>query len=103
MIVNEYGIIYYLGTSFDMSAYTALILTFTKPDGTTLVVQNPDVSIVAAPVTTTKGVFAANTYFKYTFQDGDIDQAGTWTVRGTYRESPTVQLFSTVDTFVVSE
>lgn len=101
MNVNEYGVQFVLGVSFDMSANTGLSLIFTKPSGDVLTVTNPAVTIAASPVTTTAGVFAANTYFLYTFVSGDVDEAGSWTVRGTYDASGPVHLISDAATFTI--
>ena len=101
MNVGEYGVQFVLGTSFDMSANTSLSLTFTKPDGTTLTVSNPDVTIDAAPITTTAGTFDANTYFLYTFESGDVNQSGDWSVRGTYNAAGPVHLISSIGYFTI--
>lgn len=80
---DEWGVVFRLNTNYDMSGNTALSLTFTKPDGTTLTVSNPSVT---APNSTASG-FDANEYFQYTFVDGDVDQDGPWSVRGTYTDA----------------
>lgn len=75
---------------FDMSANTALSLTFTRTDGTKLVVNNPQVIAPAVPVTDpTLGPLNANEYFEYITQVGDIPEgsAGDWTVCGIYTDS----------------
>lgn len=97
MNVGEYGVIKRHGVAFDMSANTALSLTFTKPSGATLTVSNPDVSAPGS----VGGSFAANEYFQYTFANGDVDEAGTWTVRGTYTDG-SKQLISDAATFTVN-
>ena len=88
---GEYGVRYVLGTSFNMASNTALSLVFTKPDGTTLTKTNPNVTIANTPyaptTTPSLGTFAANTYFLYTFVNGDVDQSGDWTVHGIYSAS----------------
>jgi len=101
MNVGEYGVQFVLGTSFDMSANTSLSLTFTKPDGTTLT-KTSGVTISASPITTTAGTFAANTYFLYTFVSGDVDQAGDWSVRGTYNATGPVHLISSIAYFTIA-
>ena len=87
-----------------MSANTGLSLIFTKPDGTLLTVTNPQVTISASsysPTTTPNlGTFAGNTYFLYTFANGNVDQSGTWKVRGHYTASG-VLLISNPATFTV--
>ena len=102
MNVNEYGIIFVLGVSYDLSSMTNLSITFNKPDGTTLTVATPDVTISATPIDTTKGTFAANTYALYTFAVGDVDPAGDWTARLTATKVG-VRLISDVASFTVSD
>jgi hypothetical protein len=80
MNVNNWGVIFYFGTDFDLSSNSSLTLTFTKPNGATLVVTSPQVYIRNAQ----QGPFAPNTYAIYTFQEGDVDQAGEWSARLTY-------------------
>ena len=101
--MHEFGVQVLLGTSFDMTINTSLSLTFIKPDLTTLTVTSPAVTIDPAeyiPATTPPGNFPGNTYFIYTTQPGDIDQAGEWSVRGTY-EAPGIQLISDPITFTI--
>jgi hypothetical protein len=98
MNVNEYGVVLQLGVSFDMSSYTSLSLTFTKPDLTLLTV----IAVLGvAPVTTPLGIFAANTYVTYKFLAGQVNQAGLWSVRLTYQDASPAQLISTIGTFTV--
>ena len=75
---------------FDMSASTALSLTFTRLDGTTLTVTNPDVTAPAVPVTDpTLGPLNASEYFEYIIQAGDIPEGskGDWKVCGVYTDA----------------
>lgn len=105
MNVGESGVRFLIGVGYDMSAYTGLSITFTKPDGEELTVTNPEVSISASPVVTTEGTFAANTYGIYIFEDGDVDQDGLWSARLTYDDnaSPVPQhLISDVATFTIN-
>lgn len=102
MNVNEYGIAVLFSTGYDMSSFTTVSITFTKPDGTLLTVTNPAVSVPNVDVTTTQGVFAAHKYLSYTTVNGDIDQAGTWTARAFYIDPTPRRLDSTVATFTVS-
>ena len=78
MKVGEYGIGFRFGVGFDLSTATALTLTFTKPDETTLVVTNPTVEVGSVDASTDLGTFSANEYVRYTFAQGDVDQAGEW-------------------------
>lgn len=50
MNVGEFGIPFYFSTGFNMLAATFLTLTFTKPDGTQLVVTSPAVSVGTSSV-----------------------------------------------------
>lgn len=101
MNVGEWGIAALFSTGYDMSGFTALSLTFTKPDGTTLVVTNPDVTVPGTDIETTAGLFVANEYVRYVFVDGDVDQTGDWTARVTYDDG-FEHLISDVDGFTVS-
>lgn len=100
MNVGEFGVVLQFGASFDMSANTALSITFIKPDLTTLIVTP---TLGTEPVSTPLGVFAANTYAVYTFVSGDVDQAGMWSARLTYTDTMAATLLiSTIGTFSVS-
>ena len=99
MNVNEYGVVLQMCVSFDMSAYTSLSFTFTKPDSTTLTVAGVlGTNTIATPL----GTFTANTYAYYTFVQGDVTQVGEWTVRLTYLDASPAKLISTVGTFTVN-
>lgn len=98
MNVNEYGVVLQFGVSFNMAQETSLSLTFTKPDLTTLTVA---ASLGNTPIVTPLGTFAANTYVTYTFLQGQVDQAGSWSVRLTYKDATPAQLISTVGRFTV--
>lgn len=101
MNVNEYGIYFLFSTGFDMRDFTGLEIHFTKPDGSALVVTNPDVSVGTTNVTTTIGPFTAYKYAQYVFKDGDVDQTGTWSARVVYDDS-TQHLISDVATFTIN-
>lgn len=98
----EYGVWFWMSVGFDISGFTALTIEFTKPDGTALVVTNPDVEVGAMDVNTVWGLFPANKYFAYRFQNGDVDQAGVWSVRSTYLDG-SQYLISDVATFTINE
>lgn len=105
MNVNEYGVDFAFSTGFDMSAFTAISIVFTKPDGTTLTVSNPNVTVPNVDLTTTLGVFTAKTYAQYTFVQNDVNQAGPWSARVVYDNttlSPPQHLISDVGTFTVN-
>lgn len=97
MNANEYGILFEFGTGFDMSGNTSLSLVFTRPDATVLTVTNPAVTISAAAAPP----FLGNQYMKYTFASGDINQAGSYSVRAIYNDGLPSHLISNVGTFVV--
>ena len=103
MIVGEYGIPFRLGVNYDLSAATSLTLVFTKPDRSTLSVTNPDVSVGSLPINTNVGNFAANTYVTYTFQSGDVDQHGQWSVRLTYEDASPKRLYSKISHFTIAQ
>lgn len=94
MNVGEYGIALQFGTGFDMSSQTSLHIQFTKPNGTVLTVVGTLGTILSAP-------FSANQYVKYTFVNGDIDQAGSYQVRAIYDDGLPSHLISDIGTFVV--
>lgn len=98
MNVNEYGVVFQFGVSFNMAAHTSLSLTYTKPDATTLTVT-PTLGTV--DVSTPLGTFSANTYVTYTFVNGDVDQAGSWSARLTYQDATPAKLISTSGSFTV--
>lgn len=75
---------------YDISGYSSLSLVFHKPSGSTLTVTDGDG--VTAPNSAASGTlatgeeytYAADEYFEYETQDGDIDEEGKWTVCGVY-------------------
>lgn len=102
MNVNEYGVAFVFSTGFNMSAFTSISITFTKPDDTTLTVTDPDVTVPASPLTTTDGIFAANEYAQYYFQSGDVDQVGQWSARVTYNDATPLHLISDIGVFTIN-
>ena len=101
MRVNDYGVIYAQNTGFDLSAFTALSLVFTKPDGTTLTVTNPSVAVGAVALTVKGNIFPANEYITYTFANGDVTAAGNWMAQLVYTDSTPRVLHSAPATFYV--
>ncbi len=100
--VNEFGITFAFSTAFNMSGFSTIAIHFEKPNGTTLVVTDSDgVTVPSMPVTTTLGVFLANKYVTYTFQDGDVDEEGLWSCRVVYDDATPQHLISDVGTFTV--
>jgi hypothetical protein len=100
LFVGTYGVQFLFGVGFNMSAFTGLELTFTKPDNTTLVVTNPAVGLGVVDIDTDVGTFLANQYVTYTFTIGQLNLAGNWHVRLKYNDA-TRQLFSKQGRFVV--
>lgn len=102
MNTGEFGVNFVFSCGYDMSANTSLGITFTKPDGTTLTVSSPDVTVPAIDLQTTLGLFVAHQYVSYTFVDGDVDQAGEWSARVTYNDAAPRHLISDPGSFLVS-
>jgi hypothetical protein len=102
---GEYGNIIYVNADFDMTANTDMQLVFVKPDLTTLTVNKAGgVSAPNADVTDPDDAtvtYLANKYWKYTTASGDIDQAGQWSVHGTYTDATPKFFIGAPDTFVV--
>lgn len=97
--VGEIGKIIDIDAQFDLSGNTDLKLLFTKPDASTLeVIKSGGVS---APIVASEAGFSANEYFQYPIASGDIDQAGTWFVRGEYIDGTPKTFFGDTATFVV--
>lgn len=105
MNVNDYGILYAFFTAYDMSAFTGISITFTRPDKTTLTVADPAVSVPPTPLVTPGPTFPANQYAAYVFVEDDVTIAGTWTARVTYLNDgvdPPERFISNVGSFVVN-
>jgi hypothetical protein len=101
MNVNEWGVAFVFSTGFDMSSFTSISITFTKPDATTLVVTNPAVTVPNFDLVTTEGTFLANKYAKYIFVSGDVNQAGDWSAIVTYDDATPQHLISDRGTFTI--
>lgn len=101
MNVNEWGVAFLFSTGFDMSSFTSISITFTKPDATTLVVTNPDVTVPNFDIVTTDGTFLANKYCKYIFQNGDVNLAGAWSAIVTYNDATPQHLISDRGLFTI--
>lgn len=87
--VTEKGQPFRIATGFDMSSSTGLSIKFTKPDATTFTVTQATTPAVTAPAVALTndpelGTVAASTYFEYTTDGTEFDQAGTWKACGTY-------------------
>lgn len=91
---NEFGLTINLNVNYDISAKTTLALDITRPDGTVLT-KTPTVGTVPL------NGFLANQYAVYRTIAGDINQAGTYSMRLTYNDASPKQLISDVVTFEV--
>lgn len=102
MNVGEWGITFNFNQNFDISAFTALSLVITRPDGTTFTRTSPQVSVGGIALTTPNdGIYAAHQYAVYTFADGDLTVPGTYTARLSYTDA-TKHLVGNVASFGVS-
>lgn len=102
MNVGEYGISYNLNVNFNISGFTSLSLSFTRPDGTSFARVNGDVIVPAVPlVTDDLGTFAAYEYCSYLFKVGDLTVDGEYLVRLAYTDA-SKHLVSDVASFEVS-
>lgn len=100
--VGEWGINYNLNVNFNINGFTALTLSFTRPDGSTFTRLNGDVTVPAVPlVTDDMGTFAANEYCSYIVKVGDLTVDGEYLVRLAYTDA-SKHLVSDVASFEVS-
>ena len=95
----------YFFVAFDLSEFSDLDLIFIKPDGDLL-----DVTPIlgTADITVSNRNLAANEYVAHTFEIGEIDQAGDWSVYLSYDEvakppRPARYLISPLETLTVQE
>lgn len=95
MNVNEYGIDINFNVNYTMTGFTSLSLAITKPNGAVLN-KTPTLGTIGL------GTFLANQYVIYRTAAGDIDQAGTYSVRLTYNNALPTQLISDIVTFTVN-
>lgn len=97
--VGDIGKPIVLWAQFDLSAFTALSMVFTKPDLTQLTVTPtaPAVPLIDPEL----GTIPANEYWQYITIAADIDQVGTWTVCATYDDASPSHFSSAPATFEV--
>jgi len=100
MKVGEYGTTLYFDTDFDMSSYTTITLTITRPSGSTLIIVTPTLLLGTVNLCTPLGNFIAYQYVSYTFQAGEVNQAGQWTAQIHYEDAD-ASLYSKVTSFTV--
>lgn len=101
MNVGEYGIAHNVNVGYDISGKTSLILSYTRPDGTTFTANDPAVTVGTVPINTTSGPFAANQYCVYVFKTGDLTVPGIYSVRLVYNDA-TKHLISDATTFTIN-
>jgi len=101
MKLNEVGVIFRFDANFDLSAWTALTLVFTLPDGTQTTRTDPDVTVGTQDQETSKGLFLAFQYVQYTIVTGDLSQAGNWECYLIYDSGPNIHLISDTTMFFV--
>lgn len=86
--VGETGKTLRVNAGFDMSSYTELKLTFTKPDNTTVSYTDATAtSLTLGSVAVTDddlGALVANEYVEFEVESGLLDTAGEWCVYLTY-------------------
>lgn len=84
--VGEYGKRILCDLDYDVSSATGTEIHFSAPSGGTSFVNSASVSILAANVTTSCGVFSANKTLEYYINhasntaSSEINVAGTWKV-----------------------
>lgn len=100
MNVGNYGVIFAQSTGYDLTGFSTLEITFTKPSGAVLTVSNPAVSAPEVDIETTVGLMPAGTYSHYVFVAGDVDEVGEWSVRTTFDDG-SQHLTSDVATFTI--
>jgi hypothetical protein len=112
--VGEIGRDLYVGTSFDLSSNTELIINFTSPDGSVSFskakadgVTAPAVDSPALPSSGdfSGGVLPANTYMMYTtdgteFVDGGH---GGWEICTTYQDATPKRFYGDDTTLLIAE
>ena len=78
LVVGETGKVIRVAAGFDMSSFTELTLTFTKPDLTTSIKTQTggEVTLGAGVTDPDLGVLAANEYVEYEVEAGFLDQDG---------------------------
>jgi len=82
--VGESGKNILVVAGYDMSSYTELTLTFTKPDGTSVSKATADGVAIGAGETIDGVSYTANEYVYYPVEAAFLDTAGTWCVYITY-------------------
>lgn len=84
--IGESGKDHQINTKFDMSSNTSIIFTYVKPSGSELVVA----AVLGATTVNINGVSVlAGFWASYTFEPGDLDEAGDYDVTVTYNDTAT--------------
>ena len=105
--VTEKGQPFRIATGYDMSSSTGLSIKFTAPDLTTFTVNQGTTPAVTAPAVALTsdpelGTVAASTYFEYTTDGTEFDQAGEWTACGVF-STAALTLEANSVTFTIGE
>jgi hypothetical protein len=104
--VGDYGLDFIFFAGFNMANFTKLSITFTRPNGSTITVTSPAVTLgtntIAAVVNGQAVTFLANQYVIYAFKNGDVNQDGLWSARVTYDDATPLHLISAPGTFTVN-
>ena len=98
--VGEVGKILYVTCDSDVSASTTQEIECVKPSGATVVYT---ATVGGTQITDPCGnITPADFYIQYTFQTGDLDEAGNWTVRAVITTGSVIVKGSR-DTFTVRQ
>ena len=102
--VGEYGVLFNFNANYALTAATSLMLSFTRPDGTTFSATGSQVTAPNVPYVTTdgNGTFNAGEYARYTVAQGDWTVSGQYSVRLTYIDTTPMLLRSEPVWFVVN-
>jgi len=102
---TEVGREIFIGTSFNLSAETALKVKLTDPNGVQTEITDPRVTApaVPSPDTPEQGVLAANTYMTFTTLATDFPIPGVWTVCVVYTDATPKEFHGSDTTFTVDK
>jgi len=101
---GEYGKIVVIDLAYDLSLATALTLTISRPDGSSIQKTTSDGLQVGGQDLVVDGVtYNANQYATYTTAAGDIDQAGDYSLQLSAQFGANQLLKSPIQLMVVGE
>jgi hypothetical protein len=90
LYVGDTNIAFRVNAGYDMTSFTELTLTFTKPDLTNVTKTTTDGVILGTGVVDSDiGTLPANEYVEYPIEASFLDQAGTWYVTLKYTDTTT--------------